>query len=383
MFYNHLEMEEVKVSELFTISEAAERMHVSRQTIYTWIKEGKIKAVLTPGGRSRIPEDQLIIEKLEPAEGTPLDGFPIRDISDLYRDRDEPLGTKEKYWFWRTEGHWYWDCEGERFLFKAGREGTGDNWAEKVASELCRLLGLPHAEYDLAVYGDLKGVITPNFVPEGGARFEAGNEILAKYIGGYEMLKRYKQTQHTLRVVLAVLGGKTVKLPIGWPNLGGFDCAADVFVGYLMLDAWIANQDRHHENWGRIIVPDNTITHLAPTFDHASSLGRNETDSIREERLRTRDSSRNMDKYVQRARSALYHMPKDSKPLSTLEAFREAAVRRPEGARFWLSKLEQISSPDTSLIIDKVPTEEMSDIAKEFTQAILDRNRERLLTTEV
>ena len=58
-------------------------------------------------------------------------------------------------------------------------------------------------------------------------------------------------------------------------------------------------------------------------------------------------------------------------------------MRRREAARFWLGKLEQISSPDTSLIIDKVPTEEMSDIAKEFTQAILDRNRERLLTTKV
>jgi len=310
-------------------------------------------------------------------------GFPIRDISELDPTRIEQMGTKEKYWFPRTENHWYWGFEGNEFMFKAGREGTGDNWAEKIASELCQLLGLPHAEYDLAVYRGLKGVITPSFVPEGGARLETGNEILPQYIGGYEKTKRYRQSKHTLRVVLALISREAKGLPIGWSSLDRIITPLDVFIGYLMLDAWIANQDRHHENWGLVIVPENRMVHLAPTFDHASSLGRNENDSSREERMNTRDIGRSMDKYVQRARSAFYNTPGDTKPLSTLEVFREAAMRRRDAARFWLSKLEEISLSDTRSIIDQVPKEEMSDIAKEFTQRIIELNKLRLLATEV
>lgn len=48
------------MSELLKIPEAAKKMHVSRETIYSWIRRGLIKPVRTPGGRYRIPEDQLI-----------------------------------------------------------------------------------------------------------------------------------------------------------------------------------------------------------------------------------------------------------------------------------------------------------------------------------
>ncbi|MFC1986097.1 excisionase family DNA-binding protein [Chloroflexota bacterium] len=53
--------------ELLTITEAARRVGVSRETIYQWKKSGKIKAVKTPGGRYRIPEEQLTIPYVERA----------------------------------------------------------------------------------------------------------------------------------------------------------------------------------------------------------------------------------------------------------------------------------------------------------------------------
>ncbi|MCQ5056911.1 hypothetical protein NE606_19990, partial [Agathobaculum butyriciproducens] len=51
------------------------------------------------------------------------------------------MGTKRKFWF---------SEEGTRHLFKAEERGTGEDWAEKLACELGRRLGLPHVEYDLA-----------------------------------------------------------------------------------------------------------------------------------------------------------------------------------------------------------------------------------------
>jgi len=378
-------MEEVKPVELLTVSEAARRMHVSRQTIYTWIHEGRVKPVFTPGGRHRIPEDQLIIQNNGALEKQTANIFPIHDISELEPIRIEQMGTKEKYWFSGRDKYWYWNTEGKEFLFKAGREGSGENWAEKVADELCALLELPHARYDLAKYRGVRGAISPNFVPNG-AWLRHGNEILASYISDYEKSRRYHQRKHTVRIVLAVvtkIAKKNIQLPIGWTNPGEFDCAADVFTGYLMLDAWIANQDRHHENWGLIIVPDDGIIHLAPTFDHASSLGRNELDHVREERLKTKDVGRGMERFVERARSAFYRTPSDIKPLSTLEAFNEAASRRPDAARFWINRLEQISFLNITGILDKVPSDELSDVGKEFTQKLLELNKQRIVSLKV
>lgn len=57
------------------------------------------------------------------------------------------------------------------------------------------------------------------------------------------------------------------------------DVAFSQLAGYVTLDALILNTDRHHENWALIRArsSDGRLIHrVAPTFDHASSLGRNE-----------------------------------------------------------------------------------------------------------
>jgi len=204
---------------------------------------------------------------------------------------------------------------------------------------------------------------------------------LARIIRGYEIKRYYKQRKHTLRLVMAIMEDEEIKLPIGWSGLDGIYSAADVFVGYLMLDAWIANQDRHHENWAYIVVPEDGTrsVHLASSYDHASSFGSNETDANRKSRLTTRDTGRSMEKYVERARSAFYLTPNSNKPLSTIDAFQLAASKRPEAARRWLKQLEGTSSSDTRSILERIPKTEITEVGIEFTQRILELNSERLL----
>ena len=69
--------------------------------------------------------------------------FKVYTVSTSKKDSLEPLGTKRKFWFTNEQG--------KRILFKAEDRGTGEDWSEKVACELCRLLGLPHIHYDLAM----------------------------------------------------------------------------------------------------------------------------------------------------------------------------------------------------------------------------------------
>jgi hypothetical protein len=101
-----------------------------------------------------------------------------------------------------------------------------------------------------------------------------------------------------------------LKLPpeawqVGLPT--GITSALEVFIGYVLLDAWIANQDRHHQNWAALTFQRRRC--LAPTFDHGASMARNLSDSEREERLTTRDVNRKMPAFVRKARSAFYDQP--------------------------------------------------------------------------
>ncbi len=151
--------------------------------------------------------------------------YGIQTVPDDAPDQPEQLGTKYKFW--------YRDGNGRRCLFKEGRPGTGENWAEKVCCEICTLLGLPHSHYELAVWKDHKGVVTPSFVPEGG-RLVFGNELLARFVNDYEGERRVRARKHTLSRVMAVmsLGGENFKVPIGYSCPRQIRGVAGLFLGY-------------------------------------------------------------------------------------------------------------------------------------------------------
>ena len=290
--------------------------------------------------------------------------FPIIAVPDDAADLQEQLGTKPKFWFGNKPS-----------LFKEIREGTGEDWSEKVACELAELLGIPHAEYDLALWKGRRGVVSNSFLPSGG-RLIHGNELLAKIVPQYPATKFFQVRQHSLRVVTTLVHAS--KPPIGFALLPDIQTAVDVFIGYLMLDAWIGNQDRHHENWGLVLSKDGSV-HLAPSYDHASCLGRIETDIEKYERLTTKDKNRTVDYYIGKASSAFFASPTSKKSLSTLDAFKAAARSRPVAGLAWLKRLETVLPDQTEQILRLVPPERISEVAVHFAQRMLELNRLRLL----
>ncbi|MEJ2693431.1 MAG: phosphatidylinositol kinase [Candidatus Thiodiazotropha sp.] len=298
--------------------------------------------------------------------------FPIITIDDdAPPDFPEQLGTKEKYWF---------RIENQRCLFKIGRPDTGENWAEKIASELADLLGLPHAHYDLAVWKGRKGVLSPLVVPETG-RLIMGNELLAVIHSGYPTLDVRHVRDHTLTRIHALLKNDVIGHPPGWKSPSDkISSAYDLFLGYLLLDTWIANQDRHHENWG--LIRDQGQIYLAPSYDHAASMGQNETDAVRKDRLTTRDRGRQISSYVTKARSAIYDSKTSKKALLTLELFRKAAEKSPNAAKIWLDQLKQVSEKAVQSLFEQLPDGEITPLAKLFATKMLELNKQRLLKTQ-
>ena len=296
--------------------------------------------------------------------------YPIITVPPNASVQLEQLGTKAKFW--------YQIDQGQTSLFKEGRPGTGENWAEKVCCEVARKLSMPHAEYDLAIWREKKGVITPSLVPKNG-RLILGNELLAWVDNSYEPTARYKTRQHILRRVIAVLNQPVIRTPSDWTCPPQVTNATGVFSGYLLLDALVCNQDRHHENWGLIGIPQHGLA-LAPTFDHASSLGRNETDENRSKRLNTKDKGFSVERYVVKARSGFFENQSSIKAMSTVDAFRECAKANVGAGQYWMDRLHAINDSDFSDIINEVPDDFITSEARDFAHAMLRINRNRLLS---
>lgn len=295
--------------------------------------------------------------------------FPVLVVPDDAGDLIEQLGTKQKFW--------YFDSDRGPCLYKLGRPGTGEDWAEKVASEVADLLTLPHATYDLATWRGRHGVITPTFRPNEG-RLVFGNELLVRApVAEIEQERGYLRQHHTIPRVFRFLSAPFLQTPLGWTGNTGNLTAAEVFVGYLMLDALIGNQDRHDENWGIVAMPGSLS--LQPTFDHASSLGRNETDERRLSRLNSNDALRTVAHYCVRARSWLYAKAGEGQRLTTLEAFLAAAQLHAAAAVHWLTRLEALDMHAVHQLLNDVPHDWISMPARRFAAEMIRVNRERLL----
>ena len=303
--------------------------------------------------------------------------YPIIHVPDDASTQLEQLGTKAKFW--------YRDETGDSVLFKVGRPGTGENWAEKVCCEICKVLNIPHAEYNFAQHKGVMGTVTPSFVPKEG-RLILGNELLAKFVKGYDQRLTYSTNQHTLNRVIALLKKLSLNessmlalsAPIGWAMPEEVGNPIGIFVGYLLLDALVGNQDRHHENWGIIASPNDGLS-LTPTFDHASSLGRNETDVRRLGRLNSNDHLRSVEYYVTRARSGLFPSVSAKKAYTTVEAFTEIAKMNIAAGRYWLEQLSRLQVVDFDHIFEEIPDSVISDAARLFAVQMLKVNKNRLL----
>ncbi|MGR2868397.1 hypothetical protein [Vibrio vulnificus] len=286
----------------------------------------------------------------------------------------EQLGTKEKFWFYDPSD------SNQRFLFKFSRENTGEHWSEKVAEQLCIQLGIPHVQYDMAETGGRYGIITPNVIPEN-CRMVMGNEVLHKDNPKYPDVSMMRVKEHTVKRVLGVLDKQNYDLPPSPYDLTGLN-AGDVFCGYLMLDTLISNQDRHHENWAIILNNETGAKCLCPTYDHAASLGRELTDNERKDRLESKDTGRQICTFVRRARSELFKLKSDKRPLLTIDAFYLSVEGRENAKRHWLSKLEELTDEKIKEIFSNIPNTVITELARKFACEMVLENKKRLLEHE-
>lgn len=167
-------------------------------------------------------------------------------------------------------------------------------------------------------------------------------------------------------------------LPRWLPSTGtcplpGFDGADHgirfQFAGYLILDALVNNTDRHHGNWAVTRGTDGAV-HLAPSFDHASSLGFSERPERKQWLL---DEGRVAD-WLDKGRTKF-----DGAPGPMSVAADAAALLSDRGRQKWRERVGSVSADRLSLTLAPMPNPPMSQVDRNFASEVLRINRERLL----
>jgi len=265
----------------------------------------------------------------------------------------EQLGSKRKFWYRSPEAAAPW-------LFKHPQANTGQHWAEKIAAEVAGCLGILHAPVELAVFQGERGSTTESFARDGRELFH-GNQLLAGRVLGYDPEVKFRNSDHTLSNIWLALerafaGAEAVRRA----KLG--------LAEYLVLDALIGNTDRHHENWGllRERVGDDWRGMLAPSFDHASSLGRELLDVGRGKNRARYIAKKRVPDYVENGRGGIFWSSEDPKAVSPLELIRRAVREHPDCFIPAIGKTANVDPPMLESVIAKVPEDWMTPTARQF-----------------
>jgi hypothetical protein len=297
--------------------------------------------------------------------------YPVIEVRPSYiNEEDEPerLGSKSKFWFRREDG--------VRCLFKFPRHDFGEHWAEKVAAEVADLIGVRCAEVELARFGDVLGTQSSAFAEPEWLRVH-GNEVMAEGIPGYDGSRGSGRGDHSIRNIASAVSR--------WAERHDLDPQAILWelASYAILDGLIGNTDRHHENWMFFYHLERRSYQLAPSYDHGSSLGRELQDESRRVSRSRSDilATGRVLNYLLGGGSprAVYirsDSPKAPPPLVTAKLI---CRWHPDVVRPWLERLEAATECAFRNVIDRVPDEFASPVARDFALWILTISREELL----
>lgn len=287
--------------------------------------------------------------------------YPVIEIQPEWVVEAEAMGSKEKFWYKEPGTTTDW-------LFKYPKPGTGQHWAEKVAAQIAANVGVRHAPVELAVFGSKRGSVTESFAREGRNLFH-GNQILAGRVLGYDPSGVFRHSSHTLENIRLALDRT-------FAYEHGRERAKKALAEYMALDALIANVDRHHENWGllRKKVDGRWTGFVAPSFDHASSLGRELLDERRAALLR----EGRVGQYVEKGHGAVFWTGEERRGPSPLELVRRAAIVYPTEFRPAIAKVLALNPESLRWILSRMPEGWMSPAEKEFTLALVCYSRQEL-----
>lgn len=190
-----------------------------------------------------------------------------------------------------------------------------------------------------------------------------GGDVVLSELPGYQSCigenRPKNRIGHNLPNIDRILSGHH-----GPPGLCEDWSAFDVFVGFLVFDAWIANTDRHAMNWA--VLDRQGMRRLAPSFDHGSALASGSAD----EDLLLKDP-------WQFSRQGMASRFEGGRSISLVEWARQAVGVAGTRANDWLQRLDGVGEAEVTHVLGNIRG--LSDIRRTFLTEVLSENRRRLL----
>lgn len=289
------------------------------------------------------------------------DRFDVLDVTAWRAGGEEQLGAKPKQWLRDPlDRLWLWKAATWNHS-PAGDFRKGDDWAERIVTEIARSMNVSVAVTELAERAGVSGTVSLSVLDPESERLVHGNELLAEVgVAGSDPHDRTGYTLDAVRRSLEGVAGST-------PASTAFECLA----GYLIVDAIAGNTDRHQENWAVIENPTGQ-RRLAPSFDHASSLGFLLDDGARSAMLATTDPNQTPEAWAARARTCF-----EGRAHPVVVATAAIEMIRPDVAGTYLGLLGHLDLPG---IVGRAPAGRISEPAREFAVRVAEANRARILS---
>lgn len=287
----------------------------------------------------------------------------VLDISAWELRDDEPQGKNDKSWYRDPES-------GRDWLFKpaarkVGADSDGRDWAEKLAELFAVELEVPVAPIEFAVLEGTRGTICLSVNPDAHP-IQSGSALLTATDPEFD--PRAKDSDgHSLEAIGRALEDVAVPFTFGGPpELSSFD----VFCGYLVLDALIANQDRHSQNWS--VITADSKRHLMESYDHGSSLSAGLTD---EHRVSLTIDAPRFQAFLRRGRASRFQGGRSQ----TLRDFASVALNMasPAAKQYWLARIIELDESRIEGIVADTP--EMSAAAVTFVTKLVVAERKGLI----
>ncbi|MDP5185500.1 HipA domain-containing protein [Blastococcus sp. BMG 814] len=280
---------------------------------------------------------------------------------------EEVQGRTPHYWLRHPDFARTW-------LFKPalpdGDRPMGEDITEMLASRIAHLLGVPAAPVRLATRDAANGCLVEDLRWSKGED-HPGRVLLDSHLPDYDPDDpgRRGYSVSNIRRVLEGFGP-----PPGSTLPQSFE-AFDAFVGYLVLDALIANTDRHDRNWAVLTPPPDVdgVNRLCGSYDHASCLAFNLTDEQRAQVL----SSGTIHRFASRAHGRQFEHTPGQRRTPLVDIARVAAyLAGPETRAYWWSAVEAF---DVIQWGTELETAELTPVTRRFIVALLTENRRRLV----
>lgn len=273
--------------------------------------------------------------------------FPIINL-DQWKENlmIQASGTRMKRWIINPD-------TGEQVLVKWPNYGTGEVYAEKICSEIGKLINIQVMKVDLGCCWELPVVVAYNFVEpgedlkEGGDFFEtfqndSGKPSLAP---GYTY-QRIKDIVSHYELI---------------PQL----------LDMLVFDCLVANSDRHQDNWG-ICFRGNKVR-FAPLYDHGSSLGWNLQEKRVEDLLL---STRSFEGFINRGKTLIGW--NTAGKVNHFVLIANILNQNPEMVTRAIQKVHNISEDSLRQILEWMPISIMSEKRREFVIQLILKRKLRL-----